>query len=142
MAPGWEVVQLLDVARTVESNGEEEDEEGMVDTGVDTGYIGQQQNDSERLAEMNAQLDRALRGWYRYLGLTGPVAAVRLGAPDTPRHWLESIAVTQTGEANSTVLDDSETGRGHRHAGLEQANGFAGNVGYKSQTWWSSDCMP
>lgn len=123
MAPGWEVAQLLGVVRTVESNGEEED---MADTG---NYIGQQQNDSERLAEMNAQLDRALRGWYRYLGLTGPVAAVRLGAPDTPRHWLESIAVAQTGEANSMVLDDSETGRGHRHAGLEQANGFAGNVG-------------
>lgn len=123
MAPGWEVAQLLGVVRTVESNGEEED---MADTG---NYTGQQQNDSERLAEMNAQLDRALRGWYRYLGLTGLVAAVRLGAPDTLRHWLESIAVAQTGEANSMILDDSETGRGHRHAGLEQANGFAGNVG-------------
>lgn len=127
MVPGWEVAQLLDVVHTADSDGEEEEEqEGMVD---DTGYIGPQKNDSERLAEMKAQLDSALRGWHRYLGLTGPVAAVRLGAPDTLRHWLESIAVAQTGEANSMVLDDSETGRGHRHAGLEQANGFAGNVG-------------
>lgn len=57
MAPGWEVARLLGVVRTVESNGEEED---MADTG---NYTGQQQNDLERLAEMNAQLDRALRGW-------------------------------------------------------------------------------
>lgn len=40
------------------------------------------------------------------------------------------------------VLDEYETGRRHRHAGLEQANGLAENVGYKSQTWWSRDRMP
>lgn len=130
MASGWDVVQFLGAVKIAESD----EKEDKIAAGY---YIGQ--SGQRLVAETHGQVGNP-RGWHRYRG------EVRLGAPDTLNHWLESTAVAQTGDADAMVLEEYETGCGHRQVDLGQANGFVGNVGWESQTpaaWWSNECsMP